>query len=331
MDDLIHEDGPSLDVPSTPRWSENFCFCWHDPDTHIGMWFHVGRWVHDPRLWREILTIALPNDRVLVAKSYGDKATAGVAAANFLSVHVIEPGKTFRLKYHGPAWERSRADLVSAGFRDGHPELLDMDLLFEGCEPVWNMSGHGGKSEELVSSMHVEQIGKGSGSLGFKDHQYSIRNAFVNRDHSRGVRIVAGYKRHAWIQGWFPSGRGFHIYTAEMHGVEGFAMNSACITQAGKMYPAKVRSVDCPVTLNDVYKPFTIELESKLGIARIKVVKIHNSWPLSFTAPFDLHLGNLSAMSGLQFEESIECEWDHETGYGCSERGVVSDLSVDSQ
>ncbi len=319
---LMENECPIKDVPAVANWSENFCFCVHDPETHIGMWFHVGRWAHDPQVWREIVTIALPGDRVLVAKSYGRNASATAASANFLSIQVVEPGKKFRLAYRGPVWERSRSELIDHGFRDGHSELLELDLTFEGCEPLWDTSGHAGESEELVGSMHIEQIGKGNGELSYKGKNYSISNAFMNRDHSRGVRDSAIYKRHSWLQGWSPSGRGFHAYTVEILGTDGYVMNGACIAQGGKLYPAKVVHVDFPNHLTDLYQPFSLQIESEFGKSDICIVKVFNSWPIAMAAPNDLGLARMLSPSGMFFEESVQFEWDGETGYGHSERAI---------
>ena len=319
------DDYPIAQVPDTPMWSENYAFTCNDADSGVSLIAFLGRWWGDPSLWREVVAIGLPGERMLCIKNYGRAATATVASASMFRIEVVKPGQTLRLRYDGPAFEQSRSELMKHGFQPSAAKRCTFEVLIDGVSPVWNMSGHASKSAEIAGALHIEQVGRGNGFFQFGDERFEIRDAFTNRDHSRGVRVVDKFKRHCWAQGHFPTEDvTFSIYAIEMYGIEGLAMSNASVSKGGHRYPAKVVDIEMIEGRADGCQPFRAVSASELGeMVLVKSATI-TSAPVSMVSPWDLHHGVVHGVaSGLTFEEAVRWDWQGIKGTGWSERCFV--------
>ena len=325
--DIATDDYPIAQIPDTPMWSENYAYSCNDPESGISIIVLLGRWWADPTVWREVVAIALPGGRQICIKNYGRAATGEVACGSMLRHEVVQPGRALRLTYDGPAFEQDRATLLRHGFIPAAPRRCKIDLLFEGTTPVWNMSGHAGATAELTGAMHVEQVGKGSGSVVFGKERFDIRDAFMNRDHSRGVRVVSNYRRHCWAQGYFADADiSFNVYAMEFHGTDGCAMANATVTQGDRRYTATLKDIELIRGRADACQPYRIVIESELGEMALTKAVTYGSIPISFLNPFDFHHGatpNVAAAT--MFEEAVAWEWQGRQGLGWSERAFAFD------
>ena len=62
---------PIATISETPHWSENLAFAGFDPTAGIDLLLHIGRRRRDLTMWREVITIALPDGTVLVHRGIG--------------------------------------------------------------------------------------------------------------------------------------------------------------------------------------------------------------------------------------------------------------------
>ena len=325
--DLVTDDYPISQMPNTLMWSENFAYSCNNADTGVSIIVLLGRWWADPTVWREVVAIALPGGRQICIKNYGRAATDKIACGSMLRHEVVEAGRTLKLTYDGPAFDQDRATLLRHGFVPAAPGRCKMELLFEGTTPVWDMSGHAGKSAELTGSLHVEQVGLGSGHIEFGGERFVIKNAFMNRDHSRGVRIVEMYKRHCWSQGYFAEDDiSFNVYAMEFHGEDKLAMANATVSKQGRRYPAVLKDIELIRGRADAGRPYRIVIESELGEMVLNKAKTFGSIPISFLNPFDFHHGATPGVpSATMFEEAADWEWNGKHGLGWSERAFAHD------
>lgn len=322
---FAEDDYPIRSVPDTPLWSENYAFNCFEPTQGIGFAAFLGRWWGDPGLWREFIQIGLPGDRILCVKNYGRAATAEVASASMFRVEILKPGQSLRLIYDGPAWEHARADLLKHGFLDAPLKRLKVDLRFDAVSPLWNMSGAAARSSAVAGALHIEQVGRGNGTIEYGDERYTIRDGFMNRDHSRGFRNMAQFRRHCWAQGWFADEQlSFNVYAIELFGVDGLAMSNATISKGERRYPAQVIDVEMIRGQLDARRPYRITLRSELGELKLLRRDTCTSTPIAFTTPWDLHHGVTPGIaSALTFEESVRWDWDGRDGIGWSERAYI--------
>lgn len=327
LNDLTTDDYPIARLPDTPMWSENFAYSCNDPVSGVSMIVLLGRWWADPTLWREVVAIALPGERQICIKNYGRAATDRVASGSMLRHEVLEPGKRLKLSYDGPAFDLDRSTLLRQGFIPSAPRRCRFEIVFDATTPVWNMSGHAGSTAELTGSLHIEQIGTGSGQIEFAGERWEIGKAFMNRDHSRGVRIFERYKRHCWAQGYFAEDDiGFHVYAMEFYGEDTLAMANTTVSQGGRRFAATLKEVELIRGGADARQPYRIVIESELGTLALTKARTYGSIPISIMNPFDFHHGITPGVpSALMFEEAAGWDWEGRQGLGWSERAFAPD------
>ena len=322
MDIKTENEYPLTNKPGTPLWSENFALVFNDPVNKVSALFGVGTWYLDTSVWRENFAVTLPDGQVLVGRQFGRNTHDGVVSAAFLRYEIVEPEKKVRLAYDGPVWSYRIEELLRQGAIGGKAQRLQLTLDFDAIAPIWDMhAGHKSDKTGLAGAMHTEQLGRCNGVLKINDTEIQIRDAFGNRDHSRGARDIGNYRNHCWIQGSFPGGRCFQLYVIRMHHIEGIAMSNALVTQDGVQYPATVEQVEFVESSDDRRKPHTVVLKSALGEMTLRATSLYATIPVVTTSPFNLTMGIVKEPHALMFDEPMTVEWNGQTGYGWSERG----------
>lgn len=316
------DEFPLADVPTTPLWSENYAFTCFDAQRDLAMVTLLGRWWSNPQIWRELMLLSLGGDRVVCVRNYGGAATAKVPSASMFRVEIIKPGQHLRLSYDGPASEHSRDELIEHGVLGRPMYRLRLQIDFTGVAPGWNMSGHGGDGEAIAGALHIEQLGSGNGFIEFDGQRHSIEGAFMNRDHSRGVRDLTPFRRHCWAQGWFAKEQiSFNVYAIELFGVQGLAMSNASVSKGDQRYPAEVISVELLEAGVAPMQPYRIHLRSALGDMQLVNTRTVACLPIGVSNPWDAHVGATPGRhSMMTFEEPVHWDWDGRQGIGWSER-----------
>jgi hypothetical protein len=325
------EEFPSAIIPDTPNWSENFAFAGFDPESGIELFCHIGRWRRDLTLWREIVTIALPDGTVAFHRGIGNaRATPrGPGGGNF-QIEVVDPDKaSMRLRYHGSARLVPEDVLFEDALTDGPHFRLAFDLAFEGVAPKWDISKAGHKTE-FMGAGHVEQFGRLTGVIELADQCFKY-NTLVNRDHSRGPRVFDSNIRHNWLQGYLEDGTMFQLYEAEIAGKTGPAYSEVNVVENGVAHAGSV-------TLHDKL-PFTDNRRLSKAPSRFtiryadKVLDVTATESIQSTSPNDMYIGrrqiddmqNTTVLEqGVRYQTS-----DGRHGYGHVERLVPGKLLVD--
>jgi hypothetical protein len=316
------EDTPAAVIPAVPMWSENYAFMVNDAAQRIAIVCLIGRWTQDPTIWREFLVIGLDNERVLYHKGFGRAATPAVASAALTRIEVLQPGQQFRISFDGPIAEDTRDGLITRGVSSRPMKRARLELIMTGVAPVWDISGHKNDASDIAGRMHVEQVGVVSGYIDAGPKRVELKDAFGQRDHSRGVRIVTQFYRHCWAQGHFPKqGITFNMYLMEVHGGTGAPMSHATISRGERRYPATVSGIDLMHRPDDGQRLYEFTLHSELGDMHVRMTEIVVSLPKTFTSPWDINVGATpGAHVASTFEEAVRWEYNGESGLGWSER-----------
>jgi hypothetical protein len=315
------DDYPIAVIPKVPMWSENYAYMVNDVANRLAIVCLLGRWTADPRIWREFLMIGLPGERVVYHKAFGRAATKTVAAASLLRVEVVEPEREFQIRFDGPMAEDTRAALLQRGTTARPVQRCQFDFRMRGDAPVWDISGHKNDASDIAGKMHVEQVGTVNGSLTYGAETFKIEQAFGQRDHSRGIRIVTTFYRHCWAQGHFRlAGVTFNLYAMAVHG--GTPMMHATVSRGEHRYPATVQELDFMDGPQDGNVLYGFKLHSELGEMAIKMTEVIVSLPKGFTSPWDVNVGAIPGHHfAMVYEEAVTWDWAGERGSGWSERG----------
>jgi hypothetical protein len=254
-------------LPDVPHMSENFCYTGYDAAHRLGYYVHIGRWIKDPEILRELLILWLPNGDLLWAQAFGrgDCSRGPAVACERLLCEV--PGRRIRIQYSGPMQHIPLAQIASPDERVLNLDKVELDLVFEGSAPTWYYPQ---ADNTTWAKWHTEQLGNVAGTVNHagKTHRF---NGVGYRDHSRGPRYLADFRGHTWIQGQFPEGDAFAIYQV-WHlagGKEVEALSTAKIYRNGQFTSARILSVPRMSSSTDVLGAFAIELEDAAGAMSI--------------------------------------------------------------
>ncbi|WP_156495495.1 hypothetical protein [Croceicoccus estronivorus] len=316
------EDNPLAEIPDISLWSENYAYMITDSKQGFACFLLMGRWIPDPTVWREFLMLQLPDGRMLHHKSWGRATAINTVSASLATIEIFPEPNRFRITFDGPIAQTSPERLRERGTGNQSLDRLQLDLQIGSDAPVWDMSGHASSAEHIAGKMHVEQVGAASGTVTFGKDRWEVRDAFMQRDHSRGARDVSGFYRHCWAQGRFRErDLTFNLYSMFVFGHEGEPMMNASVSQGGKRFVATIRDLAYMEARNDVKKPYSVTLASELGEMTFRVIDFVASFPTSFISPWDICAGTFPDehhVTGL--EEAVVWEWDGLRGDGWSER-----------
>lgn len=316
------EDRPVSVIPSTALWSENYAFMLTDSARGLAAFCLIGRWIGNPAIWREFLMVKLPDGAILHHKAWGKATTADSVGAALARVDILPQPHRFRLLFEGPIAAATEADLRRRGVINQSLTPCCIDIALSSEVPVWDMSGDAHSAEDIAGKMHIEQIGSASGTIAVGEEIYAIRDAFLQRDHSRGVRDVSKFHRHCWAQGRFlERDLTFNIYSMVLFGRETEPMRNASISQGGRRYPAEIIEIGYMDGREDIRRPYMVKLRSELGDMRFQLVDFVASFPTAFVSPWDISAGvfpDEHCVTGL--EEAVVWEWEGLRGDGWSER-----------
>jgi hypothetical protein len=315
---------PIEQIPDTPLWSENYAAMFMDDALGISILYSCGRWHADPTLWREMVAVDLPDGRLAFAKNFGRHVTPIGPAPGLSRYEVLEPERRARLRFDGPMWQSTAAELTAHGFREGRLQRCRIDVEFNAAHPLWNMASPARGAHEIAGSIHTEQVGIPTGTLDYDGKQYRLQGGYSIRDHSRGVRNVENYYQHCWMNGRFPGGRGFHLYSMQLRDANRSSMATGVVFQDDRLYCAEVLQTSHTDSPADIDNPAVVILKSELGVMTVRVTGRLGHVPLNFVKPFDPSIGAVHHRSAtFQADDAVRIEWDGQTGLGWCERGYA--------
>ena len=323
---MLDESEYPLAAPvATPHWSENFALAAADGRTGLTFLLSIGTWHGDTSVWREKLTIVLPSGERLISRNYGRATEGSIVSASIAKYEILEPGRRMHFTFDGPVWEYGFDELMATGFAGGMAHMLTLDITFEASAPLWDMHGaHALDETGIMGAMHTEQIGRCDGRLHYRGQDILLDGAHGARDHSRGPRDMGPYRDHAWINGQFEDGRGFHLYAAHLIGRDDLALSKAVIVRDGALHPATILDVSFIGSPLDYGLAHNVVLESDGQRMEIAISRAFGSIVTSVLAPFEAQPGMMPGKQHVTiFDEGVILSCDGVAGIGFCERGVA--------
>jgi hypothetical protein len=318
---LAPQDELPIQAPSgIPGWTENYCFQAYDPTQRIGFFQNLGTTNADPLIWRELLTLYLPDGTLMLAKGFGGWATPdlkdGPRAAS-QSFVCEEPWKRWRVRWSGPARHVTLDEISTCRLRDGLFEPVEIDLMFEAIAPTWNVGSQ--METQSWAHGHYDQSMSITGTLQCKGQRYAIEGVGL-RDHSRGPRSCEPIERHGWIHGEFEDGRCFSILDFGFHSSDAQPMSRGFVSDGKALHEIAVIEVPHYRSLATVNDPGRVVFDSPWGRAEIEGEVLANAL-YCVIPPNEVTFGIDAGFDGLALTEAqVRYRWDGVTGYGLWER-----------
>lgn len=329
------DEYPIPAVPDVANWSENFAYAFFDPALELSFFCHIGRWRRDLSLWREIVTIALPDGTVLVHRAIGNAlaSTKGPGATN-LSVRIDADRSLFQLGFLGGVRRVDEERLYEQPLCEGPHFRLAFDITFQGIVPVWDISKMG-ETTDFVGVGHVEQFGHFTGTIAIGSEQYAV-DTVGNRDHSRGPRVFDSNIRHSWLHGVLEDGTMFQLYQGEIAGHDGVAYAEANVVRDGVARSASAVIHDkLPFTDNRglIRDPVRLTIDDGRGAIDVTAERFVRTISTQASSPNDVYVGRRQE-DDVQNNAVVEQGVYYRTaeglsGYGHMERLVPGKLLVD--
>jgi hypothetical protein len=319
MDVRWEDELPVAELPDDPTWRENFCFDGYDRRRDVGFWIHCGRWSKDPSIWREQVLVYWPGGDYYVNRSWGYRPSDNGLSAALLDLVCEEPGRRWRLQYHGPSRRATQAEVLSGPLPEGPKILMDLDITFTSDAEMWDMTG--GISDQPWAKFHIEQTGRFTGTI-VADGERAEMDGLGWHDHSRGARDMKDMGRHAWIHGNLSHGRSFAMAVNESM-VEGkfiSILNKTVVWEGSKLYQAHCEH---PPLLQSNKQParsydMVIEYENGRIDVRAEVVRCLPHSTTRFMECFDGVCPGLAHV--VTYEQGTTFTVDGETFDGHTER-----------
>jgi hypothetical protein len=331
-DPELLEECPIREIPTQEEWSENFALAGFDPESGVDIFLHIGRWRKNLALWREVVTIALADGTILAHRGIGNaRANDNGPGGPNLEVRILEPFRRLSWQYVGAARRVRKEDLLRERLTPGQMEPLEFCFTFSSDFPVWNLA-YVGANTEFMGRGHVEQLGRVVGEVRFGSERFGF-NSLINRDHSRGPRVVDSNRRHTWMHGVFENGIAFLFYEAEISCRDEPAYSEACVYEGGKIYPAAVKLGSyLPLTNNMhlIEQPVPFTLEYPGGTFHITADRFPTTISNQYTSPYEQQIGRREypdrATRSYLEQSALFTLNDKVRGYGHMERTVPGDI-----
>jgi hypothetical protein len=310
-------------------WSENYFFGWYDPHQGIGLWNHLGRTPHDPEIWRGLVTVFLPDGRLLVSKTYGrGPEVPGVSGPSngTVSFRCDDPLATWTVKADAMARPTTLDALAEGPLTDGEVVPVSFEYAFDAITPMWDL-GAAVMSNQSWALTHYEQAGNFAGVLRCGDQEWSLSGTGI-RDHSYGPRNFAHFRRGSWVHAEFPSGRTF--VALRMWGNDDVvALNAGIISEDGKL--REITPIEMPTLETALGDPRTVTVRLDDG-GREEVIDVEFLTAMTTTLiePNEVVHGVDRTNPAIKIlnDAMVRCRWNGEEAYGLCERSRrIEDLS----
>jgi hypothetical protein len=166
---------------------------------------HLSRRVAPFELWDEVVNIALPGDRYVMAKAFGPGRPEHGAAVNAVRLRCEEPYERWTKHVVG-AGRLVDGDTYRGGpLADGEHVAVRCELAFTAMSPAFDFGAE--HLDQAWGHGHYEQHGTLRGALVVGDERYEIDGTGL-RDHSWGPRDYREIGTTTWLHAQFPaSGR----------------------------------------------------------------------------------------------------------------------------
>lgn len=197
-DDFTHQPPEGVD-----RWAENIQWNVRDADG-LGVMWHMGTMLEDPRLWHIVVAVTLSDGRVYSAK------LVGPGVGNFgtpnAELTTLDPFCRWKFSFDGGMLDVTDHHGAEGAVADDrhHPVAIDLDL--SAAHAVWIPAGSTQFGD--WGKFHHEQAVNVNGTVTIAGKARELRGV-GHRDHSIGPRDMSHLRSAFWGNGIFESGWAF--------------------------------------------------------------------------------------------------------------------------
>jgi prepilin-type processing-associated H-X9-DG protein len=311
----LFEDGGGFAMPRTGIEAE--ASSWNDRRLQANFAFADGR----------VLNGA---GRGPAPSAIGPDGRPTVIGAGALTFRCIEPFRRWTVTFDGPALDGHVSEQIDGRFKTKQPIPTQVRLQAEMtmATPAWVQEVSGD-----IANMTAEQAANAQAmGMGYRfEHHFRAQGVLTidgktrdfkgtgTRIHRQSVRRLEGFTGHCWLSALFPDGRAFGCLAyPPLAGKTEYSYNDAIIYQDGRMIPARILKAPLLRRIVERGDDASVELESELGITRIKGV----------TALSTFRIGNPD-MGGLNLQQGGALfTWDGQSAYGMVERSSHESLTT---
>lgn len=208
-DDRIHDRPPGVD-----RWAENIQWNVRDK-AGLGVMWHMGTMLEDPRLWHVVVAVTLPDGQVYSAKTVAPGA--GHFGPPHAELSVVDPYRKWAFRYHGGMIDVTGDQGATGLVTDEQHLPVDIDLDLGAVHPVWIPEGSTAFGD--WGRFHHEQTVEVSGTVTVNGTEHRL-TGIGHRDHSIGPRDMSLLRSAFWGNGVFASGWAFAAMLGEYTSAE---------------------------------------------------------------------------------------------------------------
>ncbi len=234
------------------------------------------------------------------------------------------------MTFDGPALDGHVSEQIDGSFKTRKPTptkvRLEAEMIM--ATPAWVQEF----SVDLANMTEKEAANAQAMGLGYRlEHHFRAQGILEidgekrdfrgtgTRIHRQSIRRLEGFTGHCWLSALFPDGRAFGCLAyPPLPGSSEYSYNDAVIYHDGRLIPARI--VKAPFLRRIVARgdDASVELESELGITRIKGV----------TALSTFRIDNPD-MGGLNLQQGGALfTWDGQSAYGMVERSSHESLTT---
>jgi hypothetical protein len=206
----VTTDEDRIQTPPTgvENWSENINFCCHTGTPGTGIYAHMSRMCQDPSVWEGVVAIYLPNQELLISRSFGRAQAPDEASSGQLTFRCEDPLERWTMSFDGMAQRVGRSVPPAGTVRDGSVEPVLVNLTLDAASPVWSLGA--AMSDQPWGSLHLEQAVRVRGQVVAREFNVEVDHVAF-RDHTAGQRDYGPLDGEAWLTCAFPSGRMFAV------------------------------------------------------------------------------------------------------------------------
>lgn len=309
-DDLVHRPPTGIS-----RWAENIQWNVRD-NAGLGVIWHIGTMLRDPRLWHIVVTVTLPGGAVYSTKIVAP-GTGHFGSAN-AHLQTIDPYRRWRFSFCGGMVDVSGHQGAHGMVADDQHLPVEIDLDLSALYPVWIPEGSSEYGD--WGRFHHEQPVEVSGMVRIGDTVHEL-TGIGHRDHSIGPRNMSMLCGAFWGNGVFESGWAFA--TMYGHYVSGDFQRAALFGADGTHEATILHWPDLATATAEPHQ-FTVDLDVD---GRLVVLEGRVRAGMNFTVAdgAEFCLGTDHARPDRYFLTNFFVDWtcDGERGIGYLDRGAL--------
>jgi hypothetical protein len=257
---------------------------------------------------------------------FGPDGRPTVLGAGPLAFRCIEPFRKWHVSWDGPAIDGTVEQQIANTLDKGNLTPVKFEVELTMVTPGWvqdlrpaavaKMSpAEQVEAANMGIGWRIEHLFRGEGSLTIDGQTRDFR-AIGSRIKRQSVRPLTGFRGHCWQSALFPDGRafGYIAYPDREDGSPGY--NDGYVFQDGIMHPARAVTIPWLRRVIGEGDDATLELESALGVTRIRGSTALNTFRV-----------NNPDLPGLHLQQGgVRYDWDGRIAYGMIERSSSSSL-----